>query len=185
MARSAGPGKDSGKSTTKRSGPVTACTDGETRWLVSISISVAPPTFNTSTRRTCAAGPDPLRAGESNSMDGLFIAAGATRTAGTLAGIATGAEAEGAIFAALVVKTGAGVGGGGGGAGAASASLGAGGVLAAAATEEPPTPSPIFTTTDLLEGNKRNDCADFRSTTTRVTGGLDVTRPTRTAFTSP
>src|SRR4029077_14197310 len=162
---------------------VTACTAGATRWLVSISISVAPPTFSTATWRICAVGPEPVRAGVSNSMGAVFITAGVTRTVGTLAGIPTGAGAGATAFDAAAVTAGAGVGGAGGG-GAGSATLGEAGAGGAAATAEIPL-SPIFTMTDLLDGNRRKGWADFRSTTPRVTGGLDVTRPTRTAFTSP
>src|SRR5215469_15840429 len=59
MARSWGPGKACGKSMTSRSGPVTACTSGVTRWLISISISVAPADLRTATCRTWA-GPEEL-----------------------------------------------------------------------------------------------------------------------------
>src|SRR5205807_10065856 len=78
MARSCGPGKDSGKSTTNRSGPVTACTAGATRWLVSISISLAPPTFSTDTWRIRPVRPEPVRHGGYNMANAGIVTAALT-----------------------------------------------------------------------------------------------------------
>src|SRR5579862_1692590 len=79
-ARNCGPGNDPGKSSTRRSGPAMSCVAGTTRWLVSISISMAPPDLSRATLRICA-GPEGAGAGggagaaSTASMAGLMTVA--------------------------------------------------------------------------------------------------------------
>src|SRR5258705_12933324 len=69
----------------------------------------------------------------------------------------------------------------GGGGAASPASV----ILADEGGKDPPAVAGSFTITDFAEGKTWYTWADFRSSTTRVTGGFELSSPTRTPFTSP
>ncbi len=146
------------------------------RWLVSISISVASPDFSTATFLTCAL-PEPTGQRETV-IPATASGAGAGTRAAVVVFTETGRMAVGgAAVAGRTDKVGSGVGADGGSGVAAGSADG----LAATIV----LPSPSFTMTDLLAGKSWNGSGAVRSTTTRVTGGLMVTRPMRTPLTAP
>src|SRR4029077_6647752 len=146
---------------TRRSGPVTVCTAGSMRWLVSISISVASPDFKTATFLTCAL-PEPAGQRE-------------TVIPATAAGAGTGLRADVVVFTETgrIADTGAATAGrtdkvGSGAAGAGeTAEGGARGGSAAGSAATTVLASPSFTMTDLLDGKSWNGSGAFKSTTTR------------------